>query len=195
MLQTPAATCFVFSTVGLHISQHSKAALSPQVPGRTPELESGAGAPLAACPSSARRIQQALGGLCSPAHLEAGSRLILSPFLSQRGLEKRWWVTLPPAGILMWPGRLLPMSPLPFLRGKKTDTQLPRAPQNTDSITQPPRKGVLHMTEFWLMRSKQQWDGRGVGSRGGGGGGVGLWGCTREAFFNEKDTFPLSSWL
>lgn len=61
---------------------------------------------------------------------------------------------------------LLPMSPLPFLRGKKTDTQLPRAPQNTDSITQPPRKGVLHMTEFWLMRSKQQWAWWGVGSAG-----------------------------
>lgn len=34
-------------------------------------------------------------------------------------------------------------------------TQRPRASQKTAGITQPPGEGVLHMTEFWPMRSKQ----------------------------------------
>lgn len=38
----------------------------------------------------------------------------------------------------------IPESTLSFLHGKETDTQLPRASQNPDSITQPPGQAASY---------------------------------------------------
>lgn len=107
-----------------------------------------------ACPSSARWTQQDREASAAQPTCKQGSWLILSLFLPElEGAGKEMAVLL-----TAWDSHLERkpfLKSFPFLHGKETDTQLPGLPRTQIALLSLLGR-LLHMTEFWPMRSKQQ---------------------------------------
>lgn len=119
MLQTPLATCFVFSTAVLPTSQHSKApyllrCLAELLSWRN-NVREGQGPrwlPASPQPEGSSRPQETCAAQLTS---KQGGWLIVSLFPPELEEVGEGTVTFLPAGILVWSVRFLPMSTLSCL--------------------------------------------------------------------------------